>query len=709
MRADCTPGFGEAPLWSGRVRRLAVGPLAATAHSDQNRLMSVVVAVNRESEGAALARWGLCFAEALERRLIVLCVERGDKPSRASQVEVLAGAEEGEQDPLVKEVCRALLKAAGEARFRKEGAAAQQAAESAKEPGEEEEAREEGSSKPAKEAKESAVEVRRLSHPDPLQGVLRELQDCDPRLLVVVGRNTEDGRPQGSVLAGGLFRRAPCATLLLRPGSGDRARCGRILVPVAGGPHSRQALRLASRCARRQEGSITALYVEPDTDEVSQEVGESLLRKAVKGADVAEGVEVKARVELGTDVTEAVGRVAGDGFDLVLVGASRRGAMRRALMGTVPDRLLTRGEGLALGVLRAAREKLSPLRRTVERMLDLRVPQLERKDRVELVEGLETGSRWTFDFLALIGLSTAIAALGLLQDSAAVVIGAMLVAPLMTPLLGAGLALIQGNLPLVRTASQAILLGFLTAVGISALTGLLVPLPALTDQLLARTEPTLLDLGVAFFSGVAAAYCVGRPNLSAALPGVAIAAALVPPIATIGIGLALGEGETARGAAILFGTNVVAIVLGAAAAFWGAGIRPSRRLSRGNRWARIGLAVLALVVIAMAVPLASFLVAKLSAVPPTAAGEELRGKLETRVEVQPGARLGKVILHRRAEPILVEVHLRAPQPPSPALARDLARIAAAHRGSPVRVEVKTSLEASAEAEAPPPLASPNGD
>ena len=72
--------------------------------------------------------------------------------------------------------------------------------------------------------------------------------------------------------------------------------------------------------------------------------------------------------------------------------------------------------------------------------------------RIALVNQLQDESRWSFDFFALIALSTAIAALGLLQDSAAVVIGAMLVAPLMTPLLGAGLAVAQGNLPLVTTA-----------------------------------------------------------------------------------------------------------------------------------------------------------------------------------------------------------------------------------------------------------------
>ena len=85
--------------------------------------------------------------------------------------------------------------------------------------------------------------------------------------------------------------------------------------------------------------------------------------------------------------------------------------------------------------------------------------------------------------------------------------------------------------------------------------------------------PNLLDMGVAFLSGIAAAYCLARPGLSSALAGVAIAAALVPPIATTGIAIAFGELSVAAGAALLFATNVVAIILGSALNFWVAGIR----------------------------------------------------------------------------------------------------------------------------------------
>ena len=192
--------------------------------------------------------------------------------------------------------------------------------------------------------------------------------------------------------------------------------------------------------------------------------------------------------------------------------------------------------------------------------LRLRVPQLTREDRIAVFEKLQNSSRWNFDFMALICLSTAIAALGLIVNSTAVVIGAMLVAPLMTPILGSGLALVQGNAPLVLDCVRSILLGFLFALVIGAAVGftaLLFPgYGQLTPELAARGRPGAPDMLIALFSGIAASYCIARPNLASALAGVAIAAALVPPIATTGISLAWGNFMNATGSALLFGINV---------------------------------------------------------------------------------------------------------------------------------------------------------
>ena len=146
----------------------------------------------------------------------------------------------------------------------------------------------------------------------------------------------------------------------------------------------------------------------------------------------------------------------------------------------------------------------------------------------------------------------------------------------MTPLVAIGFALVQGNDKLIRNALKSVLLGFAVALMIGAFIGLLLrivaPHFAISDQMNDRGSPNLLDLVVALASGVAGAYAMARPNLNSAIPGVAIAAALVPPIATAGLALTMGDLTLSGGALLLFFTNIVAIVLGTAMTFWSIGI-----------------------------------------------------------------------------------------------------------------------------------------
>jgi uncharacterized hydrophobic protein (TIGR00271 family) len=330
-----------------------------------------------------------------------------------------------------------------------------------------------------------------------------------------------------------------------------------------------------------------------------------------------------------------------------------------------------------------------PARRLLQdafgRLLRLSVPQLEREERIALVDEIEGKARWTFDFALLMALATLIASLGLLANSVVVVIGAMLVAPLMTPLIGGGLAMVQGNWPLWLRSSRAVLLGFFCALGIGLLVGGMARLLGfgLTSELAARGEPTLLDLGVAFASGIAASYCLARPHLSGALAGVAIAAALVPPIASVGICLALGETVTAQGAALLFGTNVVAIVLGAAANFFAAGIR-GRKEGKGL-WSRRLVIVLALVCAGLAIPLTSILVGKVTS--PRALERTL-----SKVAEEGNYRLLKLRRSRSAGAPLVEIELAGPAPPPDQLVDALKSEAEDRIGRAIHLRVRTILE-----------------
>lgn len=164
-------------------------------------------------------------------------------------------------------------------------------------------------------------------------------------------------------------------------------------------------------------------------------------------------------------------------------------------------------------------------------------------------------------------LSAGIAALGLVLNSPAVIIGAMLISPLMGPIMATGLALASGDLYLAIKAIGNLILSISLAVAFSALIVWFLPFHSVTEEILERTNPTLLDLGVALFSGLAGsvAVCrVGGGDGVTTLPGVAIAVALMPPLCTIGFGL--GSGANMRimgGAGLLFLTNLVAIVASA--------------------------------------------------------------------------------------------------------------------------------------------------
>lgn len=173
-------------------------------------------------------------------------------------------------------------------------------------------------------------------------------------------------------------------------------------------------------------------------------------------------------------------------------------------------------------------------------------------------------ARLDWSFAGLMALSAAIATLGLLQNSTAVVIGAMLVSPLMGPIMAIGFGLAVFESHLLRRGTQTLLAGIVIGIIVAALIVWLTPVKAMTDELSARTSPTLLDLGVALVGGIAGVFSIVMRKASV-MVGVAIATALVPPLATVAYGLVLGMADAASGAALLFLTNTAAIV-GAAAA-----------------------------------------------------------------------------------------------------------------------------------------------
>jgi uncharacterized hydrophobic protein (TIGR00271 family) len=206
-------------------------------------------------------------------------------------------------------------------------------------------------------------------------------------------------------------------------------------------------------------------------------------------------------------------------------------------------------------------------------------------------------------FSALMSLSVAIAVLGILADSTAVVIGAMLVAPLMGPVLGVSAAVVMGWSRRVVQQSTLLIMGAVVGVGLAAAISFALPSGSgpLSAELIARTSPNLLDLGIALAAGAAGAYGQVRRQASDALPGVAVAVALVPPLAVVGVTLQLTEWQMALGAFLLFLVNVAGIVASAALTFIAAGFVPGRRLLSGNasiasglRWASVAVIIVVL-------------------------------------------------------------------------------------------------------------------
>jgi uncharacterized hydrophobic protein (TIGR00271 family) len=274
-------------------------------------------------------------------------------------------------------------------------------------------------------------------------------------------------------------------------------------------------------------------------------------------------------------------------------------------------------------------------------MIRKRLEPLDSQRKKDVLEELGQAASPGFDYFLLVMLSCSIATFGLITDSAAVIIGAMLVAPLMSPILGLSLSSVAGEERMFRRAVVALVEGSLLAVALSMLLGVIarfLPLDIFTvlpGEILARTHPTPFDLGIGLAGGAAASYALAQPRLSAALPGVAIATALMPPLCTVGIGVAVGSSGVALGALLLFVTNLTAISFAGIVVFAALGFRPRHR---ENTWHHlpISLFITATLTLLVTVPLV-FLT--LRVVKQTRLTQEIRQAINAELLSLPDAQL----------------------------------------------------------------------
>jgi uncharacterized hydrophobic protein (TIGR00271 family) len=209
-------------------------------------------------------------------------------------------------------------------------------------------------------------------------------------------------------------------------------------------------------------------------------------------------------------------------------------------------------------------------------------------------------------FWILLILAAAISTYGLLADSVATVIGAMIVAPLMLPIMGLAYSVSIGDGRAILGSIAVGISGSVLAVGVGYVLALIMPAgfdPEQVDQIMIRTAPRLIDLLAALATGLAGSFAISRSDVSDTLPGVAIAISLVPPLANVGILLSADRADLAYGSLLLFVTNYLAILLTGALVFGLMGYPRVAFVGRSRRNKQVAIAVAFTMLLLICVPL----------------------------------------------------------------------------------------------------------
>ena len=212
----------------------------------------------------------------------------------------------------------------------------------------------------------------------------------------------------------------------------------------------------------------------------------------------------------------------------------------------------------------------------------------------DLFTALHDDSKTNSIYLVLMLLSTMLATVGLYLNSSSVIIGAMLLAPLMAPIVSLSMGLLRQNASLLKNSLIKIIFGVLLALAAAAITAIILPYDPVTPEMEARLNPSLLDLAVAIIAGIAGAYTKSFKEILQSLAGVAIAVALVPPLAVAGIGLGRMDLYFFGQAFLLFSTNLIGIIIAATITFRFLGYSSAVRDKRGIAFVTVILFVIAI-------------------------------------------------------------------------------------------------------------------
>jgi len=400
------------------------------------------------------------------------------------------------------------------------------------------------------------------------RGILDASRQFGADLIIIGAQKPARGEVRLGKIVESVLDTAACDVMVYRLGYTPDFR--RVVVPVDTSYRSQVSARMGIRLADNYGTPVEAMHVQGSNH--SQFEGLARIEEAI--SSLPNHRKVRRTVVTAQDEVEGVLSRTGED-DLIIVGFDPRTDFEKYAFGDIAGGLLNRAPGPVILVSRAIGRDTTMLRQW-RRFLNWMRPTLTSVEQDDIIRNAQINASLTLDYTVLIIVSAALATLGLLQNSAAVIIGAMLVAPLMSPLISFSSGLAVGRVKMTGNALMTLAIGVGTALLVSIILGLLLPTATSTTEMLARGRPTLVDAGIAFASGVVGAYATARKDIPAALAGVAIAAALMPPICTVGLGFAFGELDLAFGAGILFMTNIICIILAGMGVFLYLGMNLTR-------------------------------------------------------------------------------------------------------------------------------------
>jgi uncharacterized hydrophobic protein (TIGR00271 family) len=443
------------------------------------------------------------------------------------------------------------------------------------------------------------IELITQTSPSIARGVLDAALEHGATLMVLGFQAPARGRVVLGPVVESLARTTPCDLVVFRNPTHSMVRLEdieHVILPLNGSDNSKVAARLGLTLADVYDAQPNAIYVQTDPDLPSW-FGLARIEASLAGLDDTH--RVQRQVVRANDIVKGI-LTRCDQNDMIVLGFSEQSSLDQWIFGNVAQRMLSQAPGPMIIAKRAIRAGLTPTQKLRRRWIARFSPTLTPSEQTAVSRQAVELSQPGINFTVLMVVSSLLASLGLLQNSAAVIIGAMLVAPLMSPLMSFSVGLVQGNLRLMRTAAVTVVTGILIGLAMAVVIGVVMPINTATTEMLARGQPSVLDMGVALASGLAGAYAMARKDIPSALAGVAIAAALVPPLGTIGLALAFSEIALASGAGLLFLTNIVSISIAGAAVFAWLGLRP-----RGENHTRRQLLIALVVLGLLALPLAS--------------------------------------------------------------------------------------------------------